>query len=67
MGVLDSSYIKTVGVKSPGRKIIFCFLSDTLAEVAEEVCFFGSNQKMKSIATCPPVLSEHQFASSRLK
>ena len=31
MVVLDSSYIKTVGVKWPGCKTIFCPLSDTLA------------------------------------
>ena len=30
MGVLDSSYIKTIGVKSPGHKKIFFILSDTL-------------------------------------
>ena len=30
MGVLGSSYIKTMGVKWPGHKKIFCVLSDTL-------------------------------------
>ena len=30
MGVLDSSYIKTIGVKSRGHKKIFFILSDTL-------------------------------------
>ena len=30
MGFLVSSYLKTVSVKSPGRKKIFCLLSDTL-------------------------------------
>ena len=30
MGFLVSSYLETVGVKSQGRKKIFCLLSDTL-------------------------------------
>ena len=33
MGVLDSSYIKTIGVKSPGHKKIFFILSDTLLDM----------------------------------
>ena len=30
MGFFGFSYLKTVGVKSPGLKKIFCILSDTL-------------------------------------
>ena len=36
MGVLDSSYIRTVVVMSPGRKIIFWFLSDTPMDLVVE-------------------------------
>ena len=34
MGFLDSSYIRTVVVMSPGGKIIFCFLNDTQRSIS---------------------------------
>ena len=40
MGVLDSSYIKTIGVKSPGHKKIFFILSDTLIHMFKSLLFF---------------------------
>ena len=35
MGVLDSSYIKALGVKSPGLKIFFLIFHDTLLHSTE--------------------------------
>ena len=35
MGVLDSSYIKALGVKSPGLKILFFIFHDTLLHSTE--------------------------------
>ena len=37
MGVLDSSYIKTLGVKWPGLKQIFFYFSDTLLDTLKKV------------------------------
>ena len=43
MSFLVSSYIETVGVKWPGRKQIFCLLSDTLLHIFTiEMSFIGS-------------------------
>ena len=36
MGVLDSSYIKALGVKSPGLKRIFFIFSDTLVDSEDD-------------------------------
>ena len=41
MCVLDSSYIKALGEKSPGRKTIFLIFSDTLLSTTT-VCYVST-------------------------
>ena len=50
MVFLVSSYLKTVGIKSPGRKKLFCVFSDTLVvrnelEKKEEKDYKGQEEE----------------------
>ena len=54
MGVLDSSYIKALGVKLPGLKKIFLIFSDTLLYMHRPgqfvliIPYQGSSQSLKA-------------------